>query len=154
MATSRSFKAKLTEWQALFNNAALHLADIPQLATDHAALGTLLAEASTLQGDQDLAKAQLKKRNLQRTAIQKDADVLRNRLAATAKGAVGLTSADLLQFGVKPRPVVIGRPRRSKAEVAETLARKAARAQAQAAAAEAVKAANRAKAEAAVKLVP
>ncbi|HXO19506.1 MAG TPA: hypothetical protein VOA87_06230 [Thermoanaerobaculia bacterium] len=154
MATSRSFKTKLTEWQALFNNAALHLTDIPQFANDHAALGTLLTEATTLQGQQDLAKAQLKTRTLRRTAIQKQANELRNRLAATAKGAVGLTSGDLLQFGINPRPVVISRPRRSKAEIAEALARRAAKAQAQSAAAEALKAANRAKAEADVKLVP
>ncbi|HXO18510.1 MAG TPA: hypothetical protein VOA87_01150 [Thermoanaerobaculia bacterium] len=153
MAT-RSFKEKLADLQALYDNITPHLTGIPQLAKDHEALAPLLAEARALQSQQDVAKGQLKTTNLRRFEIEKLTDDLRNRLTATAKGALGPNSGQLHEFGITPRALIVRRPRRSKAELAAAQARKAARAQAQAAAADAVKAANRARAEAAVKLVP
>ncbi|HXO21018.1 MAG TPA: hypothetical protein VOA87_13970 [Thermoanaerobaculia bacterium] len=151
---NRSFKELLGDWQTLFNSITPHLPDMPHLAKDHAALAPLLAEAQTLEDQQELQKSQLLQTNDRRLQIIQQGRTLRNQLAAGLKSSLGLDNKQLVEFGLKPRAKDLSRKPLTKAERADLLAQKAAKAQAKAAAALALKAATKASAEAAVIVVP
>ncbi|HXO20001.1 MAG TPA: hypothetical protein VOA87_08770 [Thermoanaerobaculia bacterium] len=144
-----SFKEKLADLAVLNANLIPHLPDLPQVAADQTALAALLAEAKTLQEQQEIQKGLLRETNQRRTEIDQSGRDLRNRIGATLKGSFGLESEKLLQFGIKPRARVVRVKRPSKADKAEALASASAKATAEAA----VEAASKAAAKAAAKML-
>jgi hypothetical protein len=149
VALTARFKEKIVDLGALHASLVPHLAELPHLAPDHAALEPLLAEARSLESRQDQAKAQLREVNQRRIVLERESRALRNRLAAGLRNAFGPDSHRLREFRIQPltrRP----RSRRSTLERAEQLAREAARVKALAEAEAAAKAAAEAKLRAAV----
>ena len=106
--TNNTFDTKLNGWQALVDNLKPHLADLPNLATDHATLTGLIDQARTLQARQDIHLSSLRDVVTQRSAIAQQARKARNRLVAGLQSAFDHESDKLLEFGVKPRARRIG----------------------------------------------
>jgi len=138
----QNLKDDLTDWQALVENLQPHLADMPHLAADHAALSAVVLQGHTLEGQQDVQKANLRQVNQQRNALSVQGRGLKKRLNAGLRSALGFENERLLEFGIKPRPRVVRIRRPSKAEKAQQVAAQAARARAQAEAAAALEAAK------------
>jgi hypothetical protein len=90
MASSRDFKEDLVHWKTLVENLAPHLAALPHLAADHRALSALVAEAFTLERQQEVQRANLRQVDRQRRAIVLRARSLQNRLATGIQNAFGL----------------------------------------------------------------
>jgi len=131
MATKR-FKEKIVDSQVLYDNVAPRLTDLPQLADHHKALGDVLAQARTLEGQQETLKGQLRDLNDRRQKVAEQAADLRRRLTAGLQAALGPDSKALLELGIQPRPVA--RRRRIILTPAQKAARAAQRAAAKAAA--------------------
>ena len=123
--STKSFNTLIGNGQVLFDNLAPHLTDIPQLAADHAALGTALTQARDLEGQQEIAKGQLRELNAQRKQAAQQAAGLRRKLAASLKGALGPDAMKLLEFGVKPLPQNVQRKRLTPAQKAARAAERA-----------------------------
>jgi hypothetical protein len=130
MANKR-FKEKIVDGQVLFDNVAPRLTDLPQLATNHTALGTALDQARELEGQQETLEGQLRDLNVRRKKLAQDTADLRRRLTTGLQSALGPDSTALLEFGIVPRPTT--RRRRVTLTPAEKAARAAQRAAAKAA---------------------
>lgn len=154
MAFTPRFKEKIVKLATLHTNLEPHLAELPQLASDHATLTEVLAELTDLESRQDRAKGELRRINRRRDDLERQGRALRRRLAEGLRGAYGLESPELHKFGIRPRPLEIRRRRRSATERAEQAARKAARARAQHEAEVALKAAIEAKRRASLPISP
>ena len=150
MALSTRFKEKIVDLGALHASLVPHLAELPHLAGDHAALEPLLAEARSLENRQDQAKAQLREVNQRRIALEKESRALRNRLAAGLRNAFGPDSQKLREFRIQPLARKERNRRLTTVERAERLAREASRVKALAEAEAAAKAAAEAKLRASV----
>jgi septal ring factor EnvC (AmiA/AmiB activator) len=97
------FAARLNDWQKLVDNLKPHLAEMPNLAADHATLTGLIDQTLALQGQQDVHLASLRDVVSQRNELAKQARKARNRLAAGLQSAFDHESDKLIEFGVKPR---------------------------------------------------
>jgi hypothetical protein len=64
--STRTFHQKVADWQVLVDNVTPRLADMPQLAADHAALSDVLAHVRTLESQQEIQKGLLRDTNQQR----------------------------------------------------------------------------------------
>ncbi len=128
---SKRFNETIVEGLVLIDNLAPRLAELPQLAADHASLGEVLAEVRELASRREAAKAELREITQRRRQAAKRAADLRRRLTAGLQAALGADSPQLLEFGAKPLPRAGGRPRLTPLDKA---ARAAARAVARAAA--------------------
>jgi hypothetical protein len=131
---SQRFKEKLVDWQVLVDNLTPRLTDLPQLATDHAALAKVLTDAQGVEHEQETARATFQKLTQQRQDLAKQGTLLHRRLSLSLKGALNPDNRDLTEFRIKPQKPPAGRRRLTPVEKAE---RALARAQAKAAAAKA-----------------
>jgi len=122
---SKRFKEKIVDGQVLFDNITPRLTDMPQLAADHTALGGTLAQARDLQGRQETVKGQLRDLNDQRQQVAKQTDDLRRKLTAGLKAVLGTDTLQLLEFGVRPRPLTFQRTRLTPAQRAARAAERA-----------------------------
>jgi hypothetical protein len=123
---SINFKKTVGDWQVLYDNLTSHLTDMPQLTGDHTALGAVLGRARDLQNQQEAATGLARDLNQQRRELLKEGGGSADRLASGLRIALGKTSEKLIQFGVKPRPRSIERPRLTPAEKAVRAAQRAA----------------------------
>lgn len=127
MGLTARFKERIVDLAALHTSLIPHLADLPHLAQDHAALEPILAEVKVLENKQDQAKAQLREVNRRRIELEKEGRKVRNRLASSLRGAFGPESEKLLEFRVQPLIRTGPQKRLTKTERAEQHAREAAR---------------------------
>jgi septal ring factor EnvC (AmiA/AmiB activator) len=102
--TKKRFKEKFVDSQVLYDNIAPRLTDLPQLADHHKTLGDVLAQARTMEGQQETLKGQLRDLNDRRQKASEQAADLRRRLTAGLQAALGPDSKALLELGIKPRP--------------------------------------------------
>src|SRR4029079_4998509 len=128
MAFTPRFKEKIVTLTSLHDNLVPRLQEMPHLAKDHAALADLLTQARELEGRQDLINGELRSVNRQRLDLDRHGRDLRSRISASLRGTRGLDNADLVKYGIQPRPREVRRKRLTKAERAEQLAREEARA--------------------------
>jgi len=148
--STRTFHQKVADWQVLVDNVTPHLTDMPQLAADHTALSDVLARVRTLESQQEIQKGLLRDTNQQRKLMATQGGDIEARLRASLRGALGPQSEQLVQFGIKPRPRDVRRPRRTAADKAAQAADAAAKANAAAVASAAIKTAKKDLAKAAV----
>lgn len=125
MATP-TFKEKLGTWDAMSQNLRDCLAEVPYLTEDQAALEELLAQGHSLEAQQAVFLASLREVNRRRAELERQGDVLRNRLAGALRHKFGETSTRLIAFGLKPKAE--RRRRLSPEQKAEQLARRQKRA--------------------------
>jgi hypothetical protein len=92
--STRTFHQKVADWhwQVLVDSLTPRLADMAQLAADHAAPADVPARVRMLMATQG--------------------GDIEARLTASPRGALGPQSEQLIQLGVKPRPRDLRRPRR------------------------------------------
>lgn len=102
MATP-TFREKLGTWDMMSYNLRDCLAEAPYLAEDQAALEELLARGHSLEAQQAVLLASLREVNHQRVELERQGDVLRNRLAGALRHKFGETSMRLFAFGLKPK---------------------------------------------------
>jgi len=103
MSRKNIFDSQLNAWESMVENLKAHLAEMPNLATDHATLTGLVGQARALQAQQDIHLSNLRDVVAQRNELAKQARKARNRLAAGLQSAFDHESDKLLAFGVKPR---------------------------------------------------
>jgi hypothetical protein len=99
-----SFREKLVGWEVLSTSLKSQLTEIPQMTEDQAALERLVAQAQELEVQQGKRLADLREINAQRRDLEKDGDVLRERMAAGLRHKLGVGNKRLLEFGLKPKP--------------------------------------------------
>jgi hypothetical protein len=109
-----SRREKLVAWEVLSTSLKSQLTEIPQMADDQAALERLVAQAQELEVQQGRRLADLREINARRRELEKDGDVLRERMAAGLRHKLGVDNKRLLEFGLKPKP-----EQRRKAQTAE-----------------------------------
>ena len=131
---AKRFKEKIVEAQVLYDNVAPRLTDLPQLADHHKALGTALAQARDLEGQQETAKGHLRDLNVRRQKQAEETADLRRRLTTGLQSALGPDNTALLELGIKPRRTTLRRRSLTPAEKAVRAAERAQRAAAKAAA--------------------
>jgi len=105
-----SFSERLSRSSVLVTNAKEHLAEVPFLADDVAALDRLVQDGRALESRQDDLRSQFQENTKKMKTLASEADKLRSRLAAGLQSKYGFTNETLLKFGVKLR-----RPPRRKA---------------------------------------
>jgi hypothetical protein len=87
-----SLKSHLTDWQALVDSLKPRLADLLNLAADHAALSSVVARGIVLEGQRDLHRANLRDVNRQRIALAAEGRILKQRLAAGLRRAAKIAA--------------------------------------------------------------
>lgn len=103
MRKAQTFAKKITDWELLNANIKPHLVEMPYLQEIVAALEALIAEARSLDSQQEVARGQLQDLTHKRQAAEKQGETLRRRATAHLKGSFGFTSDELVRFGVRPR---------------------------------------------------
>jgi hypothetical protein len=87
----------------LFNsNLKPFLPECPFLQAIARALEALIAEAKSLDSEQEITRGRLQEIVHQRQDLEKRGDDLRNRAASHLKGTFGFSSDALVKFGVRP----------------------------------------------------
>lgn len=117
MRKAQTFAKKITEWELINTNLKPHLQDMPYLQEIVTALDTLIAEAKTLDSQQEMARGQLQDLTHKRQDTEKQGESLRRRAASHLKGTFGFTSDELVKFGVRPRKTGPRGPRKTKPAV-------------------------------------
>jgi hypothetical protein len=90
-------------------NAKPHIADLPFLEPLVGDLEAVVAEIQILESEQEVAREQLTGILHRRLAVEHRGEQVRSRLGAYLRGKFGYTSEQLVQFGMTPRPRVLGR---------------------------------------------
>jgi hypothetical protein len=112
-----SYSDKVQAWGVLVMNMEPILGDLAHTQETHAKLKELV-ETMRLMGERiEVQRAGLRDVALQREALIKSGRKLRNVLAAALQSHLGLESADLLKFGIKPRAERVRRGSKAKREL-------------------------------------
>ena len=117
MRKARAFAEKITGWELINANVKPRLAEMPHLQEIVTAIDALVAEAWSLDHEQELARGQLEDIIHRRQELEKRGETLRRRTASHLKGSFGFSSDELTKFGVRPRPTG---PRKRKAPAEPT----------------------------------
>jgi hypothetical protein len=113
MRSASVFSEKITNWDLLNTNMKPVLEEMPHLQPIQAELETLISQARALDGEQEVARGQLRELTRRRQEVEKQGESLRRRVASHLRGTFGFTSEQLIKFGVNPRPTRT-RPRKSR----------------------------------------
>ncbi len=105
-----SFREKIVAWEVLSTSLKTQLTEIPQMSEDQAALERLVAQAQELEVQQGKALADLREINNRRRNLERDGDLLRERMSAGLRHKLGVGNKRLLEFGLKPKPVQRRKP--------------------------------------------
>lgn len=105
----------IADWDLLLGALRPRLADLPYLNAQSQELESLLAEARSLDQEQQGLRGRFQDTVKRRREVERRGRDLRNRLAAQLRGALGFDNDTLLGFGVPPR-----RARRKKAATEPT----------------------------------
>ena len=127
MSKPKSLGESLSDWQAMVDNLMPYLTELPHLADDAGALGSVVARSKALESELALCEARLASIHRERREAAREGRTLRNRLAAGVRNAFGLENVKLLAFGIKPRPEKARRTGLTALEKAQRAADRAAR---------------------------
>ena len=114
MRKAQTFAKKITEWELINTNIKPHLQEMPYLQEIVTALDALIAEGKSLDSQQEAARSQLQDLVHRRQELEKQGQSLRSRAASHLRGSFGLTSDDLVRFGVRPLKAGSRGPRKAK----------------------------------------
>lgn len=103
---------RTARWDLLVTNLTPEVPQMPHVADDLKTLGQTLAEARTLQTQQEDLRSQARAAAEQLKQKLRTGDKIRARLGSTLRGKLGFNDVTLAKYGFKPAPVV----RRSKAK--------------------------------------
>ena len=120
MRKAQTFAKKITEWELINTNIRPHLPEMPYLQEIVTALEALIAEAKGLDSQQEATRSQLQDLVHRRQEVEKKGQVLRSRAASHLRGSFGLSSDELVKFGVRPRKAGKRGPQKAKAKPAPT----------------------------------
>ena len=136
MAFPPRMKEKIVILTKLYDTLEPALQELPHLARDHAAMGSVVSRARDLESLQHQAEGELRRINRERSDLEKEGRELRNRVVNALRGALGPDSPELVKYGIRPRPLMVRRRRLSRAERLERIVREAEQAKAELAALE------------------
>ncbi|MFL6259026.1 MAG: hypothetical protein ACJ76Y_04880 [Thermoanaerobaculia bacterium] len=114
MRKAQTFAKKITEWELLNTNIKPHLQEMPYLQEIVTALDALIAEAKSVDSQQEAARGQWEDLVHRRQSVEKEGESLRRRAASHLRGSFGFTSDQLVKFGVRPRKTGPRGPRKAK----------------------------------------
>lgn len=114
MRKAQMFAKKMTELELTNNNLKPHLEEMPFLQGISTQMEAVLAEARSLDGEQEVARGRLQDLVHRRQELEKRGETLRRRAASHLKGSFGFSSDELVKFGVRPRPAGPRGPRKAK----------------------------------------
>jgi hypothetical protein len=121
MAFPPRMKERIFDLTTLYDNLGADLQELPHLARDHAAIGSLVARARELESLQDTIAGELRRINRERADLDREGRELRNRVVDSLRGTLGSDNVALAKYGIRPRPRVIRRRRLSRIERLERL---------------------------------
>jgi len=98
-----NFQARQTRWDVLNANLKTHLEELPRLTDGQAELEKLINEDLALVAQQSQLTAKARDIVVQRRALAKEGNRLREFLAAGLRHRLGPESQKLVEFGVKPQ---------------------------------------------------
>lgn len=93
----------IADWDLLLGALKPLLADLPHLSLNAQELENLLAEARSLDMEQQSLRGRLQDTVKRRRGVEQRGRDLRSRLAAQLRGTLGFDNDTLLGFGVPPR---------------------------------------------------
>jgi hypothetical protein len=131
MASQPRMKEKIVNLTTLYDNLSAALQEMPHLARDHAAIGSVIARAYELESLLDAATGEVRRINRERVDLEKEGRELRNRVVDGLRGALGADNVELAKFGIRPRPRLIRRRRLRRIERLEQLVREGEQARAE-----------------------
>jgi hypothetical protein len=105
----------ISDWELLNTALQPHLADMPYLKDQAAALAGLIADAKGMDTKQQDLRGSLQETVRQRKDLEKRGTALRSQLAAILRGNLGFDNQTLLSFGIKPRRPA--RPKKAPADI-------------------------------------
>jgi hypothetical protein len=103
MRKAVTFARRTGQWELLSSNVTPLLGERPYLQEIAAELDSLIAEAKSLDVEQEEARSRLQDVIHRRQSVEKRGESLRRRVAAHLRGIFGFTNEELLKFGVQPR---------------------------------------------------
>lgn len=102
-AKGQSSAEKFSRWAVTASNLREHLEEMPHVAPDLEAMDGMIAEARTLESQQEALRGQAREISAQLQELAKNGDKLRSRLRSHLQAKYGPTSEALLKFGFRPR---------------------------------------------------
>ncbi len=102
-AKGQSSAEKISRWAVAASNMREHLEEMPHVATDLAEMDAVIAEARTLESQQEAVRGAAREVTAQLQELAKNGEKLRSRLRAHLQAKFGPTSESLLKFGFRPR---------------------------------------------------
>ncbi|HXO20209.1 MAG TPA: hypothetical protein VOA87_09850 [Thermoanaerobaculia bacterium] len=99
----RSLAERIATWNSLRTNLRQDVTDLPQVASDLDGMDQLAAEAQALFGQIQVLRGQVRVATLRLRKVGRDGDMLRSRIGATLRGALGFEAGQLLKYGFRPR---------------------------------------------------
>ena len=116
MRKASVFARRMNKWELVSVNLKPHLEEMPFLQPIVAELDGLIGEAKAVDTEQELARQTLSDATHKRQELERRGETLRTRLTAHLKGAFGVASDQLIQFGITPRPKAVRRTSGSSAK--------------------------------------
>jgi hypothetical protein len=105
--------AEIDRWQALADNLAPQVDQAPGLQEPFAQFQALLAAAKAARNQLNMLRAAADTALTQRNQLLADGGALFSRLSLGLQSIHGPRNPRLREFGLKPRPVPTGRPRKT-----------------------------------------
>lgn len=109
MARAKVTSTRVRSWELLDGNLQPHLAEMPQVQPLQTELKGVIEELRTIDNEQEDTRAKLRDLIRRRQDVERRGELVRRRVEAHLRGTFGFTNAQLIKFGVKPRPLVIRR---------------------------------------------
>jgi chaperonin cofactor prefoldin len=102
-AQGQSSAEKFSRWAVTASNIREHLEEMPHVEADLAEMDGMIAEARTLESQQEALRGQAREVTAQLRELAKNGERLRSRLRSHLQAKFGPTSESLLKFGFRPR---------------------------------------------------
>ena len=102
-AKGQSSAEKFSRWSVTASNLREHLEEMPHVTADLAEMDGIIAEARTLESQQEALRGQAREVGAQLRELAKNGERLRSRLRSHLQAKFGPTSEALLKFGFRPR---------------------------------------------------
>jgi hypothetical protein len=99
----RSLKTRLETWRLLAAHLRRDLVELPQLERDLAALEGLTAETSALLTETMRLRSELRDATVRLRGLSRRGDMLRTRIGAALRWALGYEHSQLIKYGFRPR---------------------------------------------------
>ena len=109
MRKANVFARRMNKWELVSTNVKPHLEEMPFLQPMVSELDGLIEEGKALDTTQEQARQTLSDATHRRQDLERRGELLRNRINAHLKGRFGVSSDQLIQFGIAPRPKTLRR---------------------------------------------